>query len=370
MCPAARKSANRGLPVNLHTHPTKGWRWMHPTERHYYYFGKDCNRAKAIQTAKALNLKYAPKTDIFDKITSSASQSLRALIELHQREVLAARELAPSTLKHYRGYLRTIADRIGDWDVAAVTTKDVADFLRDSSPGNSQRQKYRQTLIDLFRTSVEQGWRENNPAEATRKPETRRMRQRLTKQQFDAVYERAPQFLRNAMDLGLITLQRRDDVVSLKWESVSDTELRIEQHKTGKRLAIKLDARLRALLDRCRDGITSPFVIHRLPDKLKARDQRAKARTHHTQVLPEMITRAFERARDEAGITDATPAGELPPTFHEIRSLGGDLYRQAGKPETWIQSLMGHEDVDMTRAYLNGHARPWEAVSCDLASVP
>lgn len=52
--------------------------------------------------------------------------------------------------------------------------------------------------------------------------------------------------------------------------------------------------------------------------------KRAKARTHHTQALPKQLSRAFAEARDEAKI-----GGDNPPTFHEIRSLGGALLQES-----------------------------------------
>jgi hypothetical protein len=46
---------------------------------------------------------------------------------------------------------------------------------------------------------------------------------------------------------------------------------------------------------------------------------------HHTQVLPEQVCRTFADARDAAVAAGDLAASEHPPTFHEIRSLGGVL---------------------------------------------
>lgn len=53
--------------------------------------------------------------------------------------------------------------------------------------------------------------------------------------------------------------------------------------------------------------------------------KRAAARQHHTQVMPEQVTRAFQDAREAAGIK-----GGNPPSSHEIRSLGGALLSESG----------------------------------------
>ncbi|WP_396616282.1 tyrosine-type recombinase/integrase [Lysobacter soli] len=100
--------------------------------------------------------------------------------------------------------------------------------------------------------------------------------------------------------------------------------------------------------------------MHLLPEKARPQDKGEKARTHHTQVLPEQLSRAFAEARVDAGIS-----GEDPPIFHEIRSLGGALLREARWTLQQVQALMGHGSELMTDVYLDGH----EAV-CTGHSLP
>ncbi|PJL17149.1 integrase [Stenotrophomonas maltophilia] len=127
---------------------------------------------------------------------------------------------------------------------------------------------------------------------------------------------------------------------------------------TNVRLKIALAGSLADLVARCRDDVVSPFVIHRLPEKARPSDMRAKERAHHTQVLPEQLSRAFSKARDAAGVD-----GRSPPTFHEIRSLGGALLRDAGWTTEEVQALMGHASKSMTEHYLEGHDMPWLEVA-------
>ncbi len=119
------------------------------------------------------------------------------------------------------------------------------------------------------------------------------------------------------------------------------------EESSGVRLKIALGTELAALLKRAKDDVASPYVVHRLPGKARPRDKRAKGRDHHTQVLPEQLSRAFADARDEAKI-----AGENPPTFHEIRSLGGALLQEAGWTLQQVQALMGHSSEAMTKVDL------------------
>lgn len=370
MSPAPRRPINRGLERNVYPHPESGYRWRHPVTKKDVYLGKHCTREEANNTARELNSRYTPKTSIFDKVVGASSTSLRSLIATHRKEFLSSQNLAAKTLEIYEYYLKLIEQKIGSWDVQATTTYDLAQFLKTASTGARARQLFRQMLIALFDTAVEEGLTQDNPARATRKPTSSKRRQRLTLHQYERIYDLAPQYLKNAMDLGLITLQRREDLVALRRDADTGDRLRVQQKKTGRRLAIEVCSRLREVLNRCSDGVASPFILHRLPERLKAAEDRAAARVHHTQILPEQITRAFETARDATGLFQCLPADQDPPSFHEIRSLGMDLYRKAGWPQERIQLLAGHENPEMTRHYLEGRERPWEAVPTTQQPAP
>jgi len=189
-------------------------------------------------------------------------------------------------------------------------------------------------------------------------------RERLTYPAYLVVHGVAPPWLQNAMDLGLQTLQRREDLVLLRWSDIEGDRIRIEQGKTGRRLGIEVGPELREILQRCRDRVASPYVLHRLPEKARPIGMRASSRQHHTQILPEQLTRAFADAFERSGL--AVKHEQTRPTFHEIRSLGMALYREQGWSEERIQTLAGHADVSMTRHYLEGHEAPFQPVESGL----
>ena len=84
-----------------------------------------------------------------------------------------------------------------------------------------------------------------------------------------AVYEEAPEELRDAMDLAYLTGQRPSDVLSMREDDMEGIYLLVSQGKTGKRLRIILEANgtknsLGALLDRIMRRTSqhlSPFFI-------------------------------------------------------------------------------------------------------------
>lgn len=361
MCAAPRKPKNRGLPRNLTTHPTKGFRYKHPLTRKYVYFGKDATRADAVEAAEALNLRYAPKNRFYDRIASDASYSLRRLIELH-REFLPA-DNAPKTKADREWEFGKLIRDLGDADASELDTHELANYLRGLE-SDHRRKRYRMRLIELFDTAVHEGWRKDNPARVLRSYKPKTTRERLTWERFQAIWNVAPSWLQNAMDLALQTLQRREDIVRWRWSDINGNTLRVEQGKTGRRLAIQIGPELREVLQRCRDRIASPYIVHRLPGKARPTCARAGARDHHTQVLPEQLTREFADAFKRSGLP--TTADRTHSTFHEIRSLGIALYRQMGWSEARVQALAGHADVKMARHYMKEQDAPWEPVESGL----
>jgi hypothetical protein len=181
----------------------------------------------------------------------------------------------------------------------------------------------------------------------------------------------AEPWLRNAMDLSLLTLLRREDIACLEFSNVHDGALWVVPGKTegttGVRMKITLEGSLAEVVNRCRDNVLSPYLVHRMPERARGKEQRAKTRIHHTQVLPEKLTRAFAEVRDLVALERTDIDAKNPPTFHEIRSLGGALLRQAGWSVKQVQELMTYTSESMTAHYLGGHETPWTEVSIGIS---
>ena len=198
---------------------------------------------------------------------------------------------------------------------------------------------------------------DDNPARKTIKRKEVVKRKRLTLDGFNAIRAFATVAVKNAMDLALQTLQRREDIADAKFSDVKDNALCIIQQKTGSPVKIKISQQLRDVLARCRDNVISPHIIHQGFKTNKAR--RAK------KLTPESLTKGFARARAESHYLDFMEPAERP-SFHEIRALGADLYRQAGWPESEIQKLLGHKAESETQKYLDRHEVKWVEVGCGL----
>jgi len=190
-------------------------------------------------------------------------------------------------------------------------------------------------------------------------------RERLTLDAFWRIYAAAPDGLRVAMGVSLLTTLRRGDVVAIERRHIQDGCLRITVSKSaeqrGEIRAARLEWRLAdhpELAELIERGLAQgagsgcPFVVCMRP-----KTWRMNGKAHSWQVLPDRLSKEFARARVVAGV-----GGENPPTFHEIRSLGSALLAAQGEELTDVMELMGHADAQMTRLYQSGHPLPYQRV--------
>ena len=295
------------------------------------------------------------------------TRTLGQHLDWYCKEILPARKLAESTRYNWELALKIFKAELGDdIDIVQVDRQRIATYLGKCKPRMSN--VYRSYLTTIFQHAVAQGLRNDNPVQQTIKREAHVQRQRLSIEQFKAIREKSDPWLQRTMDLALWSLQRRDDLAHLtddNWKDgiLSVRQRKVERHGTGL-LRIKPGKNLLGAIVVClnsEERKRCPYLVHRKHEKTNE----AKGRTHHMQVQADMISRAFAQARDSMKEFKEMPAANRP-TFHEIRSLGGDQYRKLGWKDDQIQDLMGHanENVSaMTKHYLDGHGEHWLEVS-------
>lgn len=356
-----RRTGNRDLPDNLYPN-RKGWKYVRPSDGKPVYLPAGTSREAAIGTAIKCNAILTKGASSLVSAVVTGRRTVKDAIRVFREDDLPHRKWAPKTAEDYAIILRRLETDEGgklldDYDVAAA-----AEYLRPK--GMETRRKTRCMMLWVFACAVQEGWIEVNPVEQTRKvPPAERQRSRLTKEAYDAIRAQAEPWLQRAMDFALVTLLRRADVVGARSADVRGGRLHVVPKKTEDstkvRLRITIGAELDAVLRAMRDNIASPYIVHRLPLKARPREMRADGRDHHTQVMPEQITRAFAAARDAAGLEFEG----APPSWHEIRSLGIALYRERGWTLEQVQALAGHATKAMTEVYAEGHEAPWTDVS-------
>ena len=361
----SRKPRNAHLPPNLYENGTGYYIYRHPQTGKKYGMGK--RRAQAIEAAKYLNAELLNPPSLSERVLartqSPEQQTFGEFVDWFEQDMLPTLGLAETTCKEYRNRLVHIKAALGSQLPIEMTVSDIALFIDNYSP--QQSNNYRSLLNTLFKHAIARGLCENNPADATMKKKVRVMRQRLTLEAFTAIRTHAPQWMQNAMDLALLTLQRREDIAALQWTQIKDGAIWVQQKKVEKwgsgNIKIPLTPAIEQILERCRDGVPSHHVIHRQPQ----RRVKATGRTDANAVLPNMITKTFSKARKTSGFYAPELESAALPSFHEIRSLGALLYEEAGMPKTRVQALLGHTSEAMTDTYLDRHKIRWNEVGSE-----
>ena len=290
---------------------------------------------------------------------------------------IADYSLKSSTAQLLRQRRRRLIDALGKIQVPMIDTQ----MLREAISSGSQFEqgKLRTILLRFFRYAKSTGLYPShlsNPVDDLFvDPLPRKRRQRMTIEQFNAIYSVAPQWLRWMMTLAFHLALRRVDLVNLRFDEVvadriispirkSDSQAR-DMEATSVDFPIHPDVR-NVLMEARRSSLRvggCPFVVHREPER---RTQRAAGAleggrmAHPAQVLPDYASKAFYKARDlaldQTRLFEGMSVRQMP-TLHEIRALSSHRYATAGYEVAAVQELMAHTDPNMTRAYQKGHAR-------------
>ena len=351
-----RRKGKKDLPPNLYKDGQKGYVYRNPlTGKRKRLHGDKTEIINAVIAANTALIK--------QQIVLVNDVPFSELITNFKKEYLPGRRLAKTTLAEHGRRINQYLKAWKNEPVGGFTVFKISAFL-DGLP-QSTYTKHRGLLIEVFKYAISKGLIDENPAEKTlqRKAEPRK-RKRWTKEQFFNMRKSAPEWLKIAMDLAVVTLQRRDDLINIKFDDVKDGYLYVKQHKTGKRLAIKLGDDLKDIITRSRKSkIACPYVIHRHPQHIKAEVRKRKR--HWACVEGDYLTKSISKLRDETDVCNGMKKEELP-TLHEFRSLGAHLYRESGFEEAYIQALLGHESQAMTQHYLDGHKIEWQSVDAGL----
>lgn len=348
MSPRPRNAQNRGLPVNLYC--SAGLFRYRDASGKYHPMGTD--KRAAIAAAKELNAMRVVKVDLVARVLGGR-RTLGDFIATYQTDILPPRKLAKATLDLYEIRLRQAKRELGsDRPIDSITLSMISDVL-DALTARVSNQ-LRAVLVDVFAHAVAKGLCPDNPAALTIPRIEEVARKRHTLEGLMAIRAVSEDWLKNAIDLALVTAQRRGDILAMRFKDVEDGYLHVIQHKTKKAsdagyLRICVTPQRKAVIDRCRDNIPSPFMIHRKPERTSQEQQKGKE--HWTKVEDDYLTRAFKEARDLANpypnLTEAQQPG-----FHQIRALAIHLMKAAGKD---AQKLAGHAQAKMTKNYEAGH---------------
>lgn len=341
-----RNPSNRALPPNLYRNG-RYYQYKHPLTKQYFGMGTD--RQAAIRAAHQLNAKLIEPVDLTDRILAPPLALSAWLVDY--RTMIDDRGYAPETLRQRHWAINVIDQALGTRPLAAITTREIAEFLDTKPPRMSN--VFRTLLSDIMGSAIAKGHLVTNPVAVTKNRRVKITRTRLEFDEFQTILAAAKEPFATAFELALVTLQRREDIAALKFTQIEGDTLKVIQQKRQARVAIKITEALARALKKCNTGIETPWIIHH------------QTRSHYHQpgdpVNAEALTRAFKKTRDACGVQQDRPIAERA-SFHEIRSLGARLYEAKGIDP---QGLLGHKSRTMTEVYLDTRRNEWIAANPD-----
>lgn len=368
-----KRKQGRDLPPNLYQSTDKRdgvtrYRYRDPRSGRFHGLGTD--KAAAVADAKALNAAiYSGMASRVDSIAQTVADTpkLSAVILKHIElaEALVKRgKMKQSTVDGKHAKTKPLLEKLGHRPIGEITVLDLAELIDGYIDQGKERMAslIRSEAAQVWKTAMAKGWATDNIPERTLavNPETKR--QRMTLEQFKAVYEQADGWLRRAMELALVTAQRRGDIVAMEFRQregatawVQDGSLWVIQGKgrdSDKRhvcipLALKLDAvgwTLGDIVAKCRNRTVSKYLVHQ-----------ERAGSEGDALAGNSVSESFSEARKQAGFVMANPF-----TFHEIRSLSARLYAAQGVD---VQALLGHKQASTTEIYRDVRGSEWIKVS-------
>jgi integrase len=340
--------------------------WRNPLTREEFGIGRD--KLKAFSEAVEANLhiaKAASQRRLVHRLTDSEASvyTLGAWNDKYQK-ILLQNQRSPNTLRAAKSIGARMVRMLGDRPLDSVTALDISKAIDDVFAEGKHRlaQTFRAHMRDSFREARVAGWltKENPVLDTRMKMRVTVKRSRLTLETFLKIYEKIDHvWLKNAVDLALVSGQRRDDVANAMFKDFKDGGWWLEQRKTKHRLIIPVSLRLDVfgksledVVSQCRKtGVLSKHLVH----QTERRSNSPVGRNIWIDTISRRFADAVEAAQLDWG-------EKTPPTLHELRSLSVRLYRAQGGVNT--QDLLGHKSPEMTEVYADSRGG-WTAVQVE-----
>jgi integrase len=361
-----RLAVNRQFPANLYRNPNGYFYYRNPLNGERRGIGQD--KIKAFTEARAANAALAAmdKSTLADWVTGKIGHTVEQWVPLYKELWIEATKPAASTLRQAGVYLnRILACEFAWMRLKEVGVHHIAKLVEETEKrvGSSTALMLRARLHDMFRMAETRGFIDagTNPVTATYTPSRKVARERLTLEQFHLIYAQAPDWVQCAMNLALLTAQRRDDITSMKFADYKKGFLYVEQGKGQGRVKLQLDGKvgldkvkmtIEDAVNGCRNRVLSQYMVHH--------SRRVGMATPGSKANSNALSTAFTLALTKAKIT--AEEGRTPPTFHEIRSLSERLYREQYGAE-FAQAILGHANASMTDKYDDMRGKGYKLIS-------
>lgn len=165
---------------------------------------------------------------------------MKGIFDRYERDIIPKK--APRTQKDNKAELKHLRKGFEAAPIDAITPSMVAQY-RDARTAKTRANREIALLSHVYNMAREWGFTDReNPCAGVRKNKEKVRDYYANEMVWSAVYGKAPQELRDAMDLAYLTGQRPADVIAMRRGDIEGGYLTVQQGKTGKRLRIQMQA--------------------------------------------------------------------------------------------------------------------------------
>jgi integrase len=309
---------------------------------HYYY--QAAGRKKPLGTDKAEALRQWAILE-----AGSIGSSFMPVSDAYEKHVNATFE-ADSSKRHYTTALKQLRKSFGKARLEQIEPHHVKKYIRRRSKKGAAMFEKR-ILSALFNWAREEGLTTApNPCHGIKfsKAEMKVIgklgkRDRYVQAaEFDAVLLKADPILQDAMELAYLTGQRPGDLLKMTRQDMREGTLLIVQDKTGAKVPIRIEGKLKRVLER---ALARPRRI---------RSMYIIADEHGQRITYNALNKRFVKARKDAGVD-----------YWQFRDIRAKTATDLPDLKS-AQGLLGHAKETTTTIYRRSKGTPIAPLNPDL----
>ncbi|MCK8655422.1 tyrosine-type recombinase/integrase [Pseudomonas umsongensis] len=331
-----RKTATRHLPPRMYqwTRPRKcGKTWIA-----YYYLD---STGKAIPLGKDLDKARLKWAELEAKEIPLDLRTMKGIFDRYIRDIVPKK--APRTQRDNFAEIKQLRQLFDNAPIDSITPATIAGY-RDARTAKVRANREIATLSHIFNMAREWGLTvKENPCQGVRKNKETPRDYYANDVVWNAVYKKAAQELKDAMDLAYLTGQRPADVLIMRKDDIEGGYLMVQQNKTHKKLRIQMTA----------DGLANSLGM--LIAKIAERNAQhlssylivsARGKRMTAKMLRDRWDKAREKAKNEAiEMGDILIAARISNfQFRDIRPKAASEISDVGEASL----LLGHTKGDIT----------------------
>ncbi|SDS96988.1 tyrosine-type recombinase/integrase [Pseudomonas granadensis] len=331
-----RKTEHQHLPPRMYKRSRKrknGSTWVA-----YYYrdlLGNDMPLGKDLDKAR---LKWA---ELEAKEKPLDLRTMKGIFDRYIRDVVPKK--APRTQKDNLAEIKQLRPMFDSAPIDSITPATIAGY-RDARSAKVRANREIATLSHIFNIAREWGLTtKENPCQGVRKNKETPRDYYANDVVWEAVYKKAAQELKEAMDLAYLTGQRPADVLVMRKDDVEGGYLTVQQNKTHKKLRIQMTTAgeanslgilIAAITKRNAGHVSSYLIINQSGKRMTAT----------------MLRKRWDAAREKAKLEALEQGDELLAKrigefqFRDIRPKAASEISDVGDASL----LLGHTKGDIT----------------------